>query len=121
MSIYIPCLNETRDGICGCGAPATTEVQCGWHNADHQGQPSGGQYEEICEACYSQTDEAQGHRRAHFAILRYVRDGKFVRGEDGIYRGPRGMNHGQEDHERLMVELAAGDPAEIEAAVKMGY
>lgn len=53
MSIYIPVLGEERDGLCDCGAKATTELQCGWHNGDH-GEPSGGQYVEVCKQCYEE-------------------------------------------------------------------
>ncbi len=61
MAIYTP-------GLCGCGQPATTEIQCGWHNGPTAHQ-SGGQYEEMCEACYAETGEAAAHRRQH-GILR---------------------------------------------------
>lgn len=56
--MYCPALGESADGRCGCGAPATTEVQVGWHQG-RDGRPSGGQYQEICEACYVNDGHAE--------------------------------------------------------------
>ena len=53
MSIYTPSCGESADGVCGCGAPATTEIQVGWHNPPHGNGPSGGQYQEMCEECFA--------------------------------------------------------------------
>ena len=58
MAIYTPSRGESRDGKCGCGKPATTEVQCGWDPGVHYGpnhhlnRQGGGQYDEVCDDCY---------------------------------------------------------------------
>ena len=53
--IYCPSMGTSPDGICGCGQPATTEIQVGWYNASRTARDSsGGQYEEMCEECYQQ-------------------------------------------------------------------
>jgi len=66
MSTYCPAKGEIRDGLCDCGRPATTEVQSGWHNGG-DGEPSGGQYTEICEACFAAdfqySEDGQCHLR----------------------------------------------------------
>ena len=59
MSIYIPCRGEAADGVCGCGAPATTEIQVGWVNPPDGRGPGGGQYEEVCEACFADATAAE--------------------------------------------------------------
>jgi hypothetical protein len=74
MATYCPATGGHPDGICDCGAPAATEIQCGWHNG-RDGSPSGGQYEEMCAACYAETEEAQGHAfEARVRAAGYVYD-----------------------------------------------
>lgn len=62
MAQYTECLGGAPDGLCGCGAPATTSIQTGWHNGPTASQ-SGPQQEELCEACYDCTDEAAHYRQ----------------------------------------------------------
>ena len=51
------------------------------------------------------------------AILRWVRDGRYVRDSSGVWRGPHGTCHDDADQERLLGQLAEADPAEVEAAI----
>lgn len=66
MALYRSWLGETGDGFCRCGAPATTEVQVGWHNADHPGEQPGGQYDEICDQCLAEDMPGGGPAEAEW-------------------------------------------------------
>lgn len=44
--------------LCGCGAPATTEVQVGW-DRHANGGAGGGVYEPVCDTCWPETADAE--------------------------------------------------------------
>jgi hypothetical protein len=60
MAVYTPSRGERPDGLCACGQPATTEIQTGWHNPTTG--VGGGQYEEMCDACFAEIAPKAGHR-----------------------------------------------------------
>lgn len=60
MAIYTPSRGGKPDGRCVCGAPATTEVQCGYDPGEyygpnhHRNRMGGPQLDEMCEECYEE-------------------------------------------------------------------
>lgn len=92
--------------ICGCGRPATTEIQCGWdHTAN--GGAGGGVYEPLCEGCYSETDEAAYHRAVYAEIVQDVYHGRYSRTVlhgHGRWTGPAGRFHDDQTHHRLLTD-----------------
>lgn len=100
---YLPCLGEHPTGICeDCGAPATTEIQVGWHNGQ-TASDSGGQQCELCEACYDLTPEARRYRAE--AAIRAAAESLGIIGYVGL-----GIGYGR--HSRAD-EVLAALPAEV--------
>lgn len=91
---------------CSCGNDATTEVQTGWNPNANNGV-GGGQYEGVCEECYSQTSEAAYHAAQYAEIVQDVHYGLYVRnvlhGHER-WTGPMGRSFNEEIYYQLLTD-----------------